>query len=286
MSELKVEDFKDLNVSPFAEKVSKIEDLSFLDKLEVYEKETKDRVGVLDAINQRQGELYEANVGAELVKEDRSDFPANVVVGDMGVTGFQGEGVVGATMEGVEDGGLVYTGDGPVGDLDYQTEKEKLQTEDDKEEEYTKEESKTEKIKILRLELDLILQYAQGHFRVHENVDAPIFKAKAWLGKFLSFEGDRKNPYDVGKVETASAIPATAEKHDGTEFVIARRDFGNKNVLDAIQELRTKLDRTAEGLQDVEGESRLAKICLTQAWVNVCEAKFELGQQLSKLRIQ
>lgn len=269
MSKLKAEDFKDLNVGPFAKKLNEVTDLEFLSELEQNEKIGKNRVTVIEAINIRQGvvlDLATPAKGEDGVEETKEDIDLSDD----------------EQKETVETGpGIVY------GKVEYKGEEEVLQKEDEVEKDggALREESNVEKIRRVRLELDRILQYSEGHFRIDEGVNKSIFKSKAWLGKMLHCEG-ADNPYEVGKIKDAKEIPATAEKNEGTEFTIARRNFGMKNVLDAIQELRGDMDQVSEDIKGISTVNDESNACCVQAWVNICEAKFELGAQLSKMRIK
>lgn len=304
MSKLNVEDFKNLNVSPFAKKVDEVDSLEFLSELEQIEKAGKNRVGVLEAINIRQGILYDLAKPAEGVTDSENPKEEIDVEGavDGTTTSIEATGN-GVPSPPVGDGLL---SEGPIGTpgtpgpkgLEYKPEDEVLQKGDEQEEEYAgnktqediliemdAENRSEQKIKNIRLELDRILQFSEGHFRINEDVNDKIFKAKAWLGKLLHFEGV-ESPYEVGKIENATKIPATAEKNEGTDFVIARQKFGLKNVLDAVQELRTDLEESAEAVGKMYFDTTKSQICADQAWININEAKFELGKQLSKLRIK
>lgn len=144
-------------------------------------------------------------------------------------------------------------------------------------------------IKEARLDLDRIYGYAQSHLSVGPNCESPLFKAKSWLGKMLGAVGE-DNPYHVeGGIKNPKDIPATTEKNDSTDFIIKCRRFSDKNSIPAIEELRKDLDVIAEKVDrdfeiDFDGYTRKAHICRTQAWINICEAKFELGRDLSSLR--
>lgn len=330
MSKLTAKDFKNLTVSAYAEKLTQVDSLELLSELEQWEIQDKDRVGVKDAINQKQGELYDLAKPSPNLPDADADSPGEVVTGPGNPEDLSGDEqqdiIVGENAEGVTDAEVTeekidLSGDeqhdssgekgeeveegvpsppvgdgllseGPTGEsgtpgpkgVQYKTEEEVLQKKDEEEEEEeTEVEDKIAKIRRLRLRLDRILQFSEGHFRIDEDVNDKLFKAKAWLGLLLGFEGT-KNPYEVGKIENTTQIPPTAEKNEGTEFVIARQKFGLKNVLDAVLELRQDLSEISSDLNSIVVDGREASVCRTQAWVNVCEAKFELGRQLSKLR--
>lgn len=300
MSKLKAEDFKDLNVGPFAKKLNEVTDLEFLSELEQNEKIGKNRVTVIEAINIRQGVVLDLATpakgedGVEVTNEeidlsDDEQHDSSGEKGDEGENGIPappiGDGML--SEKPITEGPTGTPGTpGPKG-IQYESEEEVLQKEDEVEKDggALREESNVEKIRRVRLELDRILQYSEGHFRIDEGVNKSIFRSKAWLGKMLHFEG-ADNPYEVGKIKDAKEIPATAEKNEGTEFTIARRNFGMKNVLDAIQELRGDMHQVSEDIKGISTVNDESNACCVQAWVNICEAKFELGAQLSKMRIK
>jgi hypothetical protein len=266
MSKLTVEDFKNLNVAPFAEKVAEVTDLEFLTELEKQEKEGKNRVGVIDAINTRQGELYEKQADVPAPPKEY-ETEEEVLEKEDEVEGL------GTKEEDVAEADASANASIEVEAKAEGEDKADLEGED-----------AIEKIKQIRLELDRIVQFSEGHFRVRAETHELVLKSKSWLGKLLHFEG-AKSPYNVD-VKTARDIPAIAERNEGREFDIARRAFGQKDVLPAILELREDLDKVAEEVASIQVTNGQASICVSQAWAYLIEAKFSLGMQLSELRIK
>lgn len=154
--------------------------------------------------------------------------------------------------------------------------------------ELTEEEKAVAEVKGVRIGIDETLQVADALFGNKSNVYDKIFIGKAWLGKLLA-ELNNKNPYTTEKpVANASEIPPTADVANNMSSVI--RYMRLKNQIEQIVSLREALDKDISGIESLRTDlefikdKRLAAIAKTQSYVNICEAKFELGNQLALIR--
>lgn len=154
--------------------------------------------------------------------------------------------------------------------------------------ELTEEEKAVAEVKGVRIGIDETLQVADALFGNKSNVYDKIFIGKAWLGKLLA-ELNNKNPYTTEKpVTNASEIPPTADVANNMSSVI--RYMRLKNQVEQIVSLREALDKDISGIESLRTDlefikdKRLAAIAKTQSYVNICEAKFELGNQLALIR--
>lgn len=146
------------------------------------------------------------------------------------------------------------------------------------------------KVKRLRLLLDEAMQYSSHTSGAKSLLYMSIFKSKSWLGKVLGELG-QVNPYITEKrVASASQIPKTVDVFDNPKAIY---DFNLKTELDKILDLR---DLIADGVSKINTikvtpeekekvqDVRLFSIALTQSYVHMCEARFELGLKLSQIR--
>lgn len=160
----------------------------------------------------------------------------------------------------------------------------------------TENESLISSIREKRLLLDFLSLCAKSGI-VHQYGGADeIYKSKMWLGKLLSFIGAQSPYANEKKIKTIQDIPPTAEQailSNNQELNEQFRAFQNLNPLDAILLLRERLQFIADSIEndlDLDNEKlsisdqRLARVCKTNAWQYACEAKFDCGIALSKLR--
>ena len=138
-----------------------------------------------------------------------------------------------------------------------------------------------------RLKIDELMQFQESHMalNVDQQVQDTLFKGKAWMGIMLHELGTT-NPYKTEKPLTeAKDIPPTAEKNDGTDFHIKRRQFTLKNNVEALVQLRTDLEDVIDPMERVQADvSREFSIARTQAVINLREAKFYFGRTLASKR--
>lgn len=144
------------------------------------------------------------------------------------------------------------------------------------------------KLKKLRVRTDKVLSFYQDHMNINSDQSGSdrLFLAKCWMGKMLA-ELDTKNPYDTGKKLTKPTdIPPTADVAEGDEFHRQRRDFKNLNDVEALDTLRTEIEKLCKELVKFKtsSASREMNIARTNAYGYLCEAKFFMGKQLSQKR--
>jgi hypothetical protein len=142
-------------------------------------------------------------------------------------------------------------------------------------------------VKNLRLGIDKAMQSAALMPNAKIELQNSLFNAKAWLGKSLAQFG-AVNPYITeNPIENAKQIPPTADVYDNPKFIY---DFKNKSRLEKVLFLREHLQTAVVilgklQLKDVELEdSHLLAIAITQCYVHLTEARFELGAELSRIK--
>ena len=143
-------------------------------------------------------------------------------------------------------------------------------------------------IKENRVTLDFITKMAKSHLKLgaHEALFNSLFIGRAWLGKLLA-ELNEKNPYaNEDQIKDASQIPPTADtKEEDLQFGREKYDFGLLGIVDAIIKLRSSVEEQIQFLTEMDASvSRDFSIARTNAYTNLCEAKFYLGQELSNKR--
>lgn len=143
-------------------------------------------------------------------------------------------------------------------------------------------------VKKVRVFIDEIIQFGEVAYGTKSNLYNKLFSSKAWLGKLLEQYGT-DNPYKTEKpVLYAAHIPATADVSQGMAKIIY--DFKNKSEIERINMFRDSLSEAVDKIEalDIKNEfiidGRLAAIAKTQSYVNACEARFELGYELSVIR--
>lgn len=163
-------------------------------------------------------------------------------------------------------------------------------TSQEKESETKREETTLELIKRIRLKLDKSLQYTAITLGNRSDVYKSVFKAKAWMGKLLGELGNT-NPYITkDPIKNASEIPPTVDVFSDNKKI---RNHELRNHLEQVLHLRdligdcidminiiTFTEEEYENLKD----QRLAKIAITNSYSKACEARFELGYELSVIR--
>lgn len=140
----------------------------------------------------------------------------------------------------------------------------------------------------LRVLIDESMQFVEASLGKRNDASKSIFKSKAWLGKLLEELGSG-NPYATAKpVSKSIDIPPTADVAQGLAKLVY--DFKLKNDVEQIVFLRAMLESNIKKLNllktdmDFVIDKRLAAIAKTQSYVNLCEARFELGRELGILR--
>lgn len=159
--------------------------------------------------------------------------------------------------------------------------------EDAAEEEEKVEDPMAQKIRMSREDLDFAMQCAATIFNKRSALWVSIFRAKAWLGKLRGHLG-HANPYLTDEpVKTPKQIPPTA---DVANNPTALYQFQLKDEIDRITYLRDVLQEVVEVVSklniddhDVD-DVRLAKIAITNSYTNICNARFELGNELAIIR--
>lgn len=145
------------------------------------------------------------------------------------------------------------------------------------------------RVKDIRLSIDRTYQLANTMFNSSGSLIQSILFAKAWLGKLLAQLGT-ENPYaGEDKIKTAADIKPTADVANIPE---ALHNFSLLSRLDRVIALRDLLSSEIEVLEtsvfsfsaeDVKN-MRLASIAKTQCYVHLCEARFELGYELARMK--
>lgn len=281
MGTLTPQDFEGLTVPQYKEKLSQVSDLVLLKTLEAIEGgQEAPRKGVLSAINERQGELIgdQPEVIDASTEEGFQRLHEVLESGDeleIKETHLNPEEIVKI----FEDASATTSVDTQVLLTEEVEEVEEVDEADVSSEDVAEVESL---VKTLRLEVDEILQSCESHVGIDASPEEALFLAKCWLGKLLT--NISENPYDV-EVKTVKDIPATAERNEGVDFQVRMRQFGNKNTLPAVLELRERLEVVAKELESLEiNLGREFAICRANAWTKVREAKFQLGKTLSRLK--
>lgn len=140
----------------------------------------------------------------------------------------------------------------------------------------------------LRLILDKGLQFSEHTSGKKSLLYMSLFKSKAWLGKVLGEFGEA-NPYITEKPITAAVeIPKTADVFYDPKAIY---DFNLKSELERVLKLRDIIGDSIKlldliKLQNVDEVKDVRKysIAMTQSYVHMCEARFELGFKLSQIR--
>lgn len=154
--------------------------------------------------------------------------------------------------------------------------------------EMSEDEKAAAEVKGVRLKIDENIQYVESVLGKKSRVYNRLFSSKAWLGKLLEQLGT-ENPYKTEKpLNNPKNIPPTADVSEGLGKVIY--DFKLKNEVEQIVSLREMLQESVDAIESLGTayefikDKRLASIAKTQSYVNMCEARFELGYELSLIR--
>lgn len=137
-------------------------------------------------------------------------------------------------------------------------------------------------IKSIRIEIDGAYKKVSVFLGNRSTCATDLFNAKAWLGKALAQLGT-KNPYK--KANTKQEIPPTQDVSD-----INIREFNLLGRLEKVNALRDEIELLVDQVESLNFEGldvkngRLLAIAKTQSYVHLCEAKFELGNQLAIIR--
>lgn len=137
-------------------------------------------------------------------------------------------------------------------------------------------------IKVIRLGLDAIHSKAASHFGGRSEISKCVFVSKAWLGKVLAQLGT-PNPYP--KAKTIRTIPPTQDVADVNLYA-----FGLKDELEKVNYLRDQLQLSVDEIDSLDFDDlkiinpRLLAIARTSSYINACEARFALGNELAIIR--
>jgi hypothetical protein len=150
--------------------------------------------------------------------------------------------------------------------------------------ELSQQESFIQDVKAMRTVIDSLITKSASHLGHLHPCTKSFFKAKSWLGNvlFISQLGD-SNPYpEANNVKT---IPPTKDVADVNMY--AWNLLGELEKVNALRaDCRLSIDEVEslsfEGLEIEDG--RLLAIGKTNAYTNLCEARFELGNELAIMR--
>lgn len=174
-----------------------------------------------------------------------------------------------------------------------------------------------EEIKKFRVEIDGIAQLvkelkpnkiysSEGSYiinatnskEIEKAVDS-LYLAKAWLGKILEELGT-ENPYGSG-YKTKEDIVPTQDVHKHMEFTNEAKNlehpffFGNagtyhdyqaKNHIEKVDWLRNEIEASIHAIKRLSTKdlSREFAIARTNCYNHLCEAKFQLGFELARIK--
>lgn len=147
-----------------------------------------------------------------------------------------------------------------------------------------------EAIKVIRLRIDSLAQLTGGlanpnlSRQLQKSVDA-LFLSKAWLGKMLG-ELNVDSPYqNEGNRKTVDDIEPTADR---VKEVNISAEFSNGTQIEKIDFLRQQIGDTCQAVFSLkEGDAMLSfknNIFSTSSYTALCEARFELGFELERIR--
>ena len=153
-----------------------------------------------------------------------------------------------------------------------------------------------EHIKEIRKNADRMQKIILGNRNIFSaSLNDSMNNGRAWLGQLLGAIGTQ-NPYNV-EVKTAFDIPATTDvvKED-KEIAADVREFSLLGSLEATLEAREGISSIKKSIYSLiaacyeNGTNGYFKdavkvnVSITNAWSHYCEARFELGYKLAKLR--
>jgi flagellar biosynthesis GTPase FlhF len=145
-------------------------------------------------------------------------------------------------------------------------------------------------VKEIRVEADRVSQVLMHHSGESSDAFKSLFLGKAWLGKLLH-SLNQKNPYSGEKsLSERSNIPPTADTYTIKDFKKEIYDFRLENEVVQIVSLRDSIEKIISAVEDLSftkddvKDIRLASIEKTNSYTEFSNAKFHLGNELSKLR--
>lgn len=121
-----------------------------------------------------------------------------------------------------------------------------------------------------------------------EDAAHSLIYAKAWLGKVLGELGT-ENPYKSG-YKTVSDIEPTADVADNLQSspVII---FAEMNHIEKVDWLRTEIEKVVNSIKNLGRTTEMSftkefNIARTNAYNHLCEARFALGFELERIKLQ
>jgi hypothetical protein len=141
--------------------------------------------------------------------------------------------------------------------------------------------------KELRIEIDKAMQLASLSDMNKVELNNSLFNAKSWLGKCLAQLGT-VNPYITkDPIESAKQIPPTVDVYNDPKFIY---NFKNNTKLQKVLFLRDQIATAVEMLESINltkvkfEDGRLLSIAISQCYIHLSEARFELGAELGRIR--
>ena len=156
-----------------------------------------------------------------------------------------------------------------------------------------------QKIKELRVTIDGLAQMTKEmnenntfvgimNFSIEiRNAHNSLILAKAWLGNLLGVIGEQTPYANDGKRSDVKDIEPVADKQVWEYF---NDNWKEKNHIEKVDWLREKINKVIEPIQKDEFifhqpvKGREAAIARTNCYNHLCEARFHLGFELSRLR--
>ncbi len=140
------------------------------------------------------------------------------------------------------------------------------------------------KLSELRITIDALAQLA---YLLKSDSHKDLYLAKAWLGRLLLHFGS-ESPYAKhdGNRKTIEDIEPTDSKVDQPI------DDNSLSNIEKIDILRTKIKTVIDAVSELEWDAssvdniRDSSIARTNAYTHLCEARFELGFDLERIREQ
>jgi len=106
--------------------------------------------------------------------------------------------------------------------------------------------------------------------------------SKAWLGKCMGELGSPTPYVNDGKRKEVTDIEPTADVSISNESL----DYENATYIEKIDFIRQRIENISNKIKDIntQGQSREFAIARTNAYNYSCEARFELGFELERLK--
>ena len=130
---------------------------------------------------------------------------------------------------------------------------------------------------------------------IEKAVDS-LYLGKAWLGKLMGELGN-ENPYGSGYKTKEDIVPTqdVAKKEDNGDciypFLITVKEYENKNHIEKVDYLRTEIEKLVVEIKEIPNEFNLKfpfskefAIARTNCYTHLCEARFNLGFELERLK--